>query len=274
MTQETGTPSGAAFVDVLSWDPLRAGRILIPHDVVLGGAAPADLCFADPLLSPEHAAIRYRGGQVLIEDLASTAGTFVNGVAVMDSQELRTGDVITLGEVRLRFGADAASTPASPELAPTVIADSPVTEDPLAPFDTGPVTGGVMAPGEYADLVVKRREELLAEMATTRRHGRRLIWVGAGLVAVGGLVFLAGVLAFLQVTGGVLDRFGRPPDIFGWELPGGVLSGHVGWAVAGVGLLCIALGVALHVLAGWRRRRLDREVPVPPSAWLVRGELH
>lgn len=273
MTQEPGTPSGAAFVDVLSWDPLRAGRILIPQDVVLGSAEPADLCFADPLLSPAHAAIRYRDGGVLIEDLGSTAGTFVNGVAVTEPLELRTGDVITLGEVRLRFGTDAAAaTPASPEPAP-VLADSPVTDDPLAPFDTGPVTSGAMAPGEYADLVVKRRDELLAEIATTRRHGRRLIWGGAGLVAVGGLVFLAGVLAFLQITGGTLDRFGRPPDIFGWELAG-VLSGHVGWAVAGAGLLGIVVGVTLHLLAGWRRRRLDREVPVPPSAWLVRGELH
>ncbi|MFD1506032.1 FHA domain-containing protein [Georgenia yuyongxinii] len=271
MTSEPGG-SEVAFLDVLSWDPLRAGRILISQDVVVGSAEPADLCFADPLLSPAHAAIRYRGGGVFLEDLGSTAGTFVNGVAVTDAQELHTGDVITLGEVRLRFGADAAAAaPASPEPAP-VLADSPVTDDLLAPFDTGPVTSGVMAPGQYADLVVRRRDELLAQMDMTRRHGRRLIWGGAVLVAVGGLVFLAGVLAFLQLTGGVLDRFGRPPDIFGWELAG-VLTGHVGWAVAGAGLFGIIVGVALHQLASWRRRRLDREVPVPPSAWLVRGEL-
>jgi len=54
-------------------------------------------------VSREHARLTLstRGG-VVIEDLGSTNGVFVNSVRV-DRQELHHGDVVTVGESQFRF---------------------------------------------------------------------------------------------------------------------------------------------------------------------------
>jgi hypothetical protein len=53
-----------------------------------------------PQVSRTHARIVVRDGELLIEDMASTTGTFVNGQRV-EQQSLREGDTIRIGPVRM-----------------------------------------------------------------------------------------------------------------------------------------------------------------------------
>ena len=71
--------------------------------VRLGRSSDNDICFANNTISSHHAEInRRREGQIFIVDLGSANGVFVNDTKV-NQAELRNGDVIELGEVRLRF---------------------------------------------------------------------------------------------------------------------------------------------------------------------------
>ena len=57
----------------------------------------------DQFVSAEHAILTFRGRAWYIEDLGSTNGTFVNGSPVEGVVALGFGDVIQLGQVRLRL---------------------------------------------------------------------------------------------------------------------------------------------------------------------------
>jgi adenylate cyclase len=59
---------------------------------------------ADALVSQQHARLDYQAGQWVITDLDSRNGTFVNGQRVQ-SQVLRNGDEVQLGNTRMRFYA-------------------------------------------------------------------------------------------------------------------------------------------------------------------------
>ncbi len=73
-------------------------------EVTRFGKAPTNDVVLDTLLaSPFHAHVLKDGSQVVIVDLASARGTFVNGVRVK-SQVLRPGDTITMGGQSFRLG--------------------------------------------------------------------------------------------------------------------------------------------------------------------------
>ncbi|HJU65055.1 MAG TPA: trypsin-like peptidase domain-containing protein [Gemmatimonadaceae bacterium] len=78
--------------------------------VVIGRHPSCDFRFdpkAELDVSARHAEIRQRDGVLTIRDLGSTNGTFVNGTRVKGEHELRSGDLISLGEMGPRLEIDA-----------------------------------------------------------------------------------------------------------------------------------------------------------------------
>ena len=68
---------------------------------IIGRAETAHLRPASDLVSREHCAIEVKEGQVLISDLKSRNGTFVNGKQITEPHLARSGDSVRVG--RLQF---------------------------------------------------------------------------------------------------------------------------------------------------------------------------
>jgi VWFA-related protein len=59
--------------------------------------------FKDDSVEQRHAEVKKEDGRYIIEDMTSSAGTFVNRERVSGRQELRDGDVIDIGQARIVF---------------------------------------------------------------------------------------------------------------------------------------------------------------------------
>jgi diguanylate cyclase (GGDEF)-like protein len=70
-------------------------------ELVIGRSKQAAIRLDDEGISRRHAKLVCEGSTVLIEDLESTNGTFVNGHEVTAQQALTDGDKITLGSVTI-----------------------------------------------------------------------------------------------------------------------------------------------------------------------------
>lgn len=68
----------------------------------IGRGKECELQLEDPSVSRLHLQLQLDAGRVLIKDLNSRFGTFVNGVKTSEC-ELRTGDVVRIGETTLRL---------------------------------------------------------------------------------------------------------------------------------------------------------------------------
>ncbi|MFP3852870.1 MAG: FhaA domain-containing protein [Anaerolineales bacterium] len=79
-------------------------------EVRIGRLLENDLVLKDPHVSRRHALLRLEKGQYVLYDLRSTAGTKVNGKAVL-SQALYPGDVIEVASVEMVYGEGAEMPP-------------------------------------------------------------------------------------------------------------------------------------------------------------------
>ena len=77
---------------------------------------------ADPSVSSHHCEIILRGTDVVIHDLGSTNGSFINGEKISESV-LRPGQTLKLGQIELQLVPDGAPIPA-PKPAPGAPAPS------------------------------------------------------------------------------------------------------------------------------------------------------
>jgi hypothetical protein len=75
---------------------LSSGRLL------LGRSSACQLIFADDTVSRRHAELRLEDGCWILRDLGSSNGTWVNGRQVVEA-EVRSGDLVVLGDCRLRL---------------------------------------------------------------------------------------------------------------------------------------------------------------------------
>ncbi len=77
--------------------------VAVGAGVLLGRDPAADVVLAHPLVSRRHARVAPRAGGVVVSDLVSANGTFVNGRRVPGSAALKPGDRIDVGPYTLRF---------------------------------------------------------------------------------------------------------------------------------------------------------------------------
>jgi pSer/pThr/pTyr-binding forkhead associated (FHA) protein len=85
---------------------LRAGdEYDVREGVTLGRGGRADIRLEDPFASSRHARISRQGDVLVIEDLGSTNGTYLNGSPLEGPQPLHAGDRIRIGDNEFSFVA-------------------------------------------------------------------------------------------------------------------------------------------------------------------------
>ena len=77
---------------------------------------------AEPSVSSHHCELTPRGAELLVKDLNSTNGTFINGEKVAEAV-LKPGQILRLGQVEMRLesGAAAASAASKKPLEKTMV---------------------------------------------------------------------------------------------------------------------------------------------------------
>jgi hypothetical protein len=233
--------------------------------VVVGREPTCDVQLDDPHVSRTHAALQQRGHAVYVEDLGSSGGTFVNGVAADAAREVHVGDILTFATVRAKLEAGAG---ASVETR-TVHAVRP--ESAAGGVHIGRQNGEMIGIGEgdvymsYVKHVTEQRENFLREVAATKTKARWLAWTGFLTFVAGFGLFAFADLSFIQqISNSIQNGDSAPPSVspFGREV-GGVPIGLIGWALGAVGLILLIVGIVLHIVATSRRRQAYREFPVP-----------
>lgn len=79
----------------------RSIDVLINGKYIMGRSQKCNLSFNDQNMSREHCALDYRDGTLLVQDLGSTNGTFINGVPIKGIYSVNDGDEIRFGRARV-----------------------------------------------------------------------------------------------------------------------------------------------------------------------------
>jgi hypothetical protein len=115
--------------------------------VSVGRQADNQILIDDPMVSRHHARLVWRGNTIVLEDLGSANGTWVNNVRITSPVALRAGDLIGLShEVTLAFGdqpqADETVYESSAHVTPGAVAVAPVAVPASSPPVTPSARGG------------------------------------------------------------------------------------------------------------------------------------
>lgn len=78
--------------------------------VSIGRAQENDIVINNLSVSRYHAIIYYKGGKVVIKDMGSSNGTFVNG-AKIDETDLWIGDIVLIGKHAIKFSKEEEQRP-------------------------------------------------------------------------------------------------------------------------------------------------------------------
>lgn len=283
----------------MSRDSTRSPRLTVVNGAAAGTVYPvppgrstigrehgSEIRIDDVEISRHHAALEHNAGQVVLTDLNSTNGTWVNGVPVRGARALRGGDVVRVGQVEMLYAIGALAPGGTRE------------------YDFGGVRGPVQTGDgvQYAaerDQYVAHGDQYLAgrdrydqrswhvradngglaagrdvhandysvrvsndynpwdEMFDGKGPGRVLMVLG-GLIALAGFaiwvyVIFSGMAGISSLETGPGAGFGESP--FDRELVPGVPAAPVGFGAFGVGGLLLAIGAGMSKAA---RKRAER----------------
>jgi FHA domain len=191
----------------------------------------ADLVIPDPGISRRHARVLPQNGGVIVEDLGSSNGTYVNGERISGPVEIGTGDEVQLGDTVLGVqGTGTADTALMPPGAPATEHHlAPPPHQPsnipaLAALFLGPLsillvflsTGGffLALPSGIAAIVlgtigIRNADRRQLGHRGLARIGRITGWIGTLLSILAVIVFIA-VATALHTTessvSGLIDR--------------------------------------------------------------------
>ena len=184
---------------VMSQGPQPGQTFVLDQDSLALGRDPSnDIMISDPQVSRQHARIRRQGSLMVIEDVGSTNGTFVNGMRLTSPHTLVNGDVISLGDaVTLTYhGIDVAVTePLAGR--PTAVSPAPPG---YRPQPTPPPVHAAAPPPAYAAVPPSTAQPVEEAQRKT------WLWLGCGCLVL--LVVAACIGVF------VLDSLRLLPDIF------------------------------------------------------------
>ena len=164
--------------------PEAGRRVELDLEMAIG-RQDGDLVVEDPEVSRRHAVLRRSGGSVVVEDLDSTNGTFVNGERIRSPITLGPGDQVRVGRTMLEIEPD--------QQADDTIVSTPLWPDQIRSAEAPP-SGGVLVE-EHEDATQPLPSRALESGSRPARSNRR--WLGVGAAA---LVVLSGVIAYVALV--------------------------------------------------------------------------
>ena len=84
-------------------DPTGREHLLSGEVITIGRAVECDIVITSKRVSREHARVQREGWHVVLEDLDSTNGTYLNDERLLSPTELRDQDRVAIGDVVLIF---------------------------------------------------------------------------------------------------------------------------------------------------------------------------
>jgi len=84
-------------------DPAGREHLLASESTTIGRAVDSDIVITSRRVSREHTRVERQGRRVMLIDLGSTNGTFLNGERVLAPVKLHDGDSVSIGDVVLVF---------------------------------------------------------------------------------------------------------------------------------------------------------------------------
>jgi pSer/pThr/pTyr-binding forkhead associated (FHA) protein len=241
-------------------------------DVLAIGRDPSStICINDTSISRHHADLIRRGPSWFIVDARSTNGTFVNDQPVSESI-VQASDRVRVGRVEFLVrgpahgpGSGRAQTVTSEAVWPPVGGNPAKQAEPAgAGMNVRDINGEVIYAADNMQVYLERRQSFLREVAATKTKARWLAWTGLVIFLTGFGLFAYADLDFLKQISNSFQTNQEPSTLspFGRNV-GGVPIGLIGWAMGAVGAVLLIVGIVLHIVAAARRRRADRDFPMP-----------
>lgn len=135
---------------------------------------------AEASVSSHHCEVLLQGSEVMVKDLNSTNGTYINGAKVTESA-IKPGQILRLGQVEMRLETDAPAAPAKKPIDQTLVMQRGVS---LNELEQGTRQGGFDTKGSG----FSKKDD----------KGSKIFWIVAALV---GLAIVAGLLFALTMAG-------------------------------------------------------------------------
>ena len=160
--------------------PGEGRQVPVDRAFELGRDPTADVVLEDDLVSRRHARVTPQGGGIVVEDLASRNGTFVNGNELHAPTTLRPGDRLLVGVtlLELRSEEDMRARPTAVVQRPPALAAPPAAPGYVPPVRNSEDVGG--------------RSELAALLdVRTKARARTAVLALCVLVALAAMIFLA-----------------------------------------------------------------------------------
>jgi len=110
-------------------------RVPLAGELIIGRVAGNDITLSAGNISKRHARVVVREGKVIVVDLKTTNGTYVNGTRVTSPRVLSPNDKVYVGDFSLRYDALPDGAASAPSGAP---AGAPVVVQPQAAPATAP----------------------------------------------------------------------------------------------------------------------------------------
>jgi pSer/pThr/pTyr-binding forkhead associated (FHA) protein len=152
--------------------------------VSIGRDSSNTIVINDAEVSRRHAQLSLQNDKLVLEDIGSTNGTYVNGQRISGPHVLKPGEVVSFGEqISLLFEALASSP------TPTAVPSREGT-----PATAGPVTAPP-PPSQPEEKTPPRVTSILP--STPAKKGSNLGWILAGVVV---LLILCAVVVFLYLA--------------------------------------------------------------------------
>lgn len=159
-----------------------AGRSvdLASERTTIGRVEENNFQISEPSVSSRHCEILLRGNDVVVKDLGSTNGTFINGERITDEGVLKPGQTLRLGNVELKL--DTPGAPGAPAAAPSPAPGASAAPPPPKKEAAKPTTGGV----SMKDLEGGGRTVAIdTSVFTKKKKSTNLyFWIGAAVLLI------------------------------------------------------------------------------------------